>query len=239
MERPDANSQTTGGTSDNKDLAKQQGQRVAGEAQQQAGAVADTAKHETAKVVDDAKHHVQDLTQDAKHQLHQQARSQTEQLGGVVSTLGERVQALADGKPEEAGPIGDYASSIAGQVQHLAGEVDRLGFDGVMDEVQRFARRRPGAFLAGAAVAGFAAARLASGARSAEQSSGGDGRSSTGNDEIDLRTGAVGGPPSGRAIPGTTPLPGAEVRGDRPTPPPVTPSPSSQPDPLATGRVQP
>jgi hypothetical protein len=214
---------------------------VAGEAQQQAAAVAGTAKQETAKVVDDAKHHVQDLTQDAKHQLHQQARTQTEQLGGAVGTLGDRVQALADGRPEEAGPIGDYASSIAEQVQHLASEVDRLGFDGVIDEVQRFARRRPGAFLAGAAVAGFAAARLARGAQSAERSSGDDFRSSGVGDEIDLRTGAVGGPLTGSAVPApaTTPLPGAEVRGDRPTPPSVTPSPSSQPDPLTTGRVQP
>jgi hypothetical protein len=38
--------------------------------------------------------------------------------------------------------------------------VQQRGYDGMVEDAQRLARRRPGVFLAGAAVAGFAIGRL-------------------------------------------------------------------------------
>lgn len=153
---PDSNRTTT-----------KQGQEVAGEAAGQARSVARTASGEASEVAAEARAQARDLAVDAKHQLHHQARQQTGQLGGALDQLGQRMEALASGRAEEAGPVGDYAGSIADQMQRMAGRIDELGFDGVVEEVQRFARRRPGAFLAAAAAAGFAASRLARGAKAA------------------------------------------------------------------------
>lgn len=154
---------------DTVDLTKEEGRQVADETRRQAGAVAGTAKEQAGNVANEAMGHARDLAGSAKQQLHDQARSQTDALGGAIGTFGNRVQALADGDVDRAGPVGDYAQRIAGQVEQLAGRVDELGFDGMIDEVQRYARRRPGAFLLGAAVAGFAVSRLARGAQSAQQ----------------------------------------------------------------------
>lgn len=156
-------------TPDTVDLTREEGRQVADETRRQAGAVAGTAREQAGNVAHEAMGHAKDLAGDAKQQLHRQAQQQTDALGGVIGTLGERVHALADGDIDRAGPIGDYAQRIAGQVDGIADKVDQLGFDGMVDEVQRYARRRPGAFLLGAAVAGFAVSRLARGAQAAQQ----------------------------------------------------------------------
>jgi hypothetical protein len=219
-----------------REVAQEQGREVADDARQQAGHVAETARQEGAKVADEIKHHAIDLAEDAREQLHHQARQQTSNLGQALGQFGGRVHALADGRPEEAGPVGDYADRLAGQVEDIAGRIDELGFDGVVDEVQRFARRRPGAFLAGAAFAGFAVARLTRGGRDAEQGSADSGRTRP------TATGAErpmpGAPPSGtyagsperRAtpMPVDTPTPG--VGGVPPVQTPTT-------DPMSSGQV--
>ncbi|MBS3940181.1 MAG: hypothetical protein KG028_04395 [Actinobacteria bacterium] len=156
-------------TPDTVDLTREEGRQVADETRRQAGAVAGTAKEQAGNVAHEALGQARDLAGDARQQLHRQAQQQTDALGGVIGTLGERVHALADGDIDRAGPIGDYAQRIAGQVDGIATKVDQLGFDGLVDEVQRYARRRPGAFLLGAAVAGFAVSRLARGAQAAQQ----------------------------------------------------------------------
>ncbi len=153
------------------DAAQERGAAVAHDVKDEASAVAGTAKDQAGRVADEARHQARDLAEDARQQLRQQASTQTEHLGAAVGHLGERVQALADGRPEDAGPVGDVVARLGDQVQEIASRVDELGFDGAVDELQRFTRRRPGAFLAGAAALGFAATRLAQGVK-ADQDSG-------------------------------------------------------------------
>lgn len=203
----------SGGGSDTKQAAAEQGQQVKDEASQQARAVAGTARDQASQVADEARTQARGLATDAKQQLHRQAQQQTDQLGGTIGQFGERVEALASGRPEEAGPLADYASSIAEQVQQMAGRVEQLGFDGMIDEAQRFARRRPGAFLAAAAAAGFAVSRLGRGAKDAAD--GGGRTPSPGS----LRT-----PPSGTVR--RDPLTGdIDLTESAPPPPVPTPSP--------------
>jgi hypothetical protein len=183
MERPETQPYAapgqTGQDRDTTDVVREEGEELRHEAAREAQAVAATAGEQTSLVVKEATGHARDLAEDAKHQLHRQAASQTEQLGGVLGQLGDRVHALADGRPDDAGPVGQYADRIADQVDDLAGRIEHLGFDGMIDEVQRFARRRPGAFLAGAALAGFAVSRLGRGVQAAQQDEQqGDGRES-------------------------------------------------------------
>lgn len=200
----------SGEGSDTKQAAAEQGKQVKDEASQQARAVAGTAKDQASQVADEARIQARGLTEDAKQQMHRQARQQTDQLGGVIGQFGQRVEALASGRPEEAGPIGDYAGTIADQAQQIAGRVDELGFDGMVDEVQRFARRRPGMFLAAAAVAGFAVSRVGRGAKDAS-----DGGASGAPSPGSLRT-----PPSA-TVGRRDPLTGDIDLTEGTTPPPV------------------
>jgi hypothetical protein len=232
-----------GDDADRRDVAREQGREVADDARAQAQQVTQTARQEGARVTEEVKHHVVDLAEDAKQQLHQQARTQTDNVGGALEQLGSRFHALAEGRSEDAGPVGEYADRLAEQVDTIARRIDELGFDGLVDEAQRFARRRPGAFLAGAALAGFAVARLSRGARDAEQDQ--HGQPGQQRQQASMQTapglgqpsatrppsGAYAGSPERRATPmpvDTSPVPGAGV-------PPVG-APST--DPLSSGQVR-
>jgi hypothetical protein len=51
-------------------------------------------------------------------------------------------------------------SGVADQAQHLSQRLSGGGLDGTLADARRVARNRPGMFLAGAALAGFIAARV-------------------------------------------------------------------------------
>ena len=83
-----------------------------------------------------------------------------------MRTLSDRLQALTDGRPDEAGPLNGYLDEARGRIAGLATRLDERGVEGVLSDVSRFAQRRPGLFLVAAAGAGFVAGRLVrSGAR--------------------------------------------------------------------------
>lgn len=177
------------------DVAREQGEQVKDEVTQQAQGVAATVTDETSHVAHEAAGHARDLATNAKEQLHRQAREQTAHLGGALGELGDRVHALADGRPEDAGAVGDYTERIADRVDGLAARVSNAGFDDIVADVQSFARRRPGAFLASAAVAGFTVSRLGRGVQASKQEQDGSG------------TSADGAPSASRAAPTAAPAP--------------------------------
>jgi hypothetical protein len=74
--------------------------------------------------------------------------------------LSDQVGALASGRPADAGQLGGYLEDARGQIGQLASRIEQGGLDGLLNDVSRFARRRPGVFLAAAAGAGFLIGRL-------------------------------------------------------------------------------
>lgn len=149
------------------DQAKEQGGQVAGTAKDEARSVTETAKAEASKVTGEAKAQTQNLLQEARGQLREQAGGQTERAAGLARGLADNLQALTEGRVDEAGQIGEYAQQATQEVQRFAQRLDERGFDGVVQDLQSFARRRPGAFLVAAGLAGFATGRLLRGARDA------------------------------------------------------------------------
>lgn len=147
--------------------ARQKAQEVGGQAREQSRQVAGTAKEQAGRVGQEAQTQVRDLMGQTTQQLRDQAQDQTQRLGGTLQSLAADMRALSEGRTDEAGAVGDYAHQAVERVQAFADQVEERGFDGLVDDVQRFARRRPGAFLLSAAVAGFAVGRLARGARDA------------------------------------------------------------------------
>ena len=149
--------------------AREQGQQVAGQAKEQASAVASTAREEASHVADEVRNHAEEMLHEARGQVRQQAEQQSEKLGTGLQRLGDQFRALGEGRPEDAGPVRDYTNRMADAMEQMGRRLNDRGLEGNMEELQRYARRRPGVFLMGAAAAGFAASRLGRGARDAQK----------------------------------------------------------------------
>jgi vacuolar-type H+-ATPase subunit H len=167
-------SESTG--SDRAQQVKEEGRQVAGTAAEQARNVAGTAREEAGNVAQEAKAQARNLTSEARSAIKEQAQSQTQRAAGAVHGLADSFQALTEGRTQDAGPIGEYAEQASAQVRRFAERIDQRGFDGLVQDVQSFARRQPTTFLIGAAVAGFAVGRMVRGARDAGSDSGGSGQ---------------------------------------------------------------
>jgi hypothetical protein len=145
-------------------VAAERTKEVAGTASEQARTVADSAREHAGEVREEVAKQSREIVHQAKAKLREQGRAQTHELASTVRGWAGQTQALADGRPHEAGPVADYARRAADRATTLAGKLEERGMDGILDDLQRFARRRPGVFLLGAAVAGFGVGRLVRGA---------------------------------------------------------------------------
>jgi hypothetical protein len=133
--------------------------------------VAGDARSEASAVMSEAGAQAQNLVGEARTALRRQASDGTNRAAGAVDQLAGRLRGLADGDTDQAGDLRRYAQDLGDRLGGLAGRINDRGLDGLVDDVQRFARRRPGMFLAVAAGAGFAAGRLFQGAKADMESS--------------------------------------------------------------------
>ena len=171
---------------------------VATTAKEEARGVAGDARSEAAAVVSEAGAQAQHLVDEARTTLRQQASDGANRAAGAVDELGTRFRALADGDAEQAGDLQRYARDLGDRLGDVAGRMNARGFDGLVDDLQRFARRRPGVFLAVTAGAGFAAGRLFRGAKADAESP-----STSSNGNASGQAGSAGGiAGSGRASAG-------------------------------------
>ncbi len=156
-----------------------QAAEVASTAADAAGQVAQTAVDQAKDVVGEARDQAgqlsqevarqgRDLVEESKNQLHEQARTQTDRIAKSLRDIAEQLSGMVEGRPPESGAVHDYVQQAADKVGDLAQRVDQRGFDGLVQDAERFARRRPGVFLAGAVAMGFGIGRLFRGAKSAE-----------------------------------------------------------------------
>ena len=133
---------------------------VANETTEQAKRVAGEAQDQARRVAGDVADHARDVLDQTRSEVRSQADQGTKRVAGGLRTIGQQLQALRDGRTNEAGPLRDYADQARDKVDALAARLDARGIDGVASDLTAFARRRPGLFLLGCAGAGFAVARL-------------------------------------------------------------------------------
>jgi hypothetical protein len=183
--------------------------------------VAHEAKGQASEVAHIAGNELHTAWQGLQHDLRGQASQQAERAGQGLRRVSAQLEALRQGDTEGAGPMLGYAEQLQGRVQGLAQRVEEGGIDGVMADVRTFARRRPVAFLAGAAAAGFLVGRLvrsSSGSGNGANSSPMDGYTS-----MPTATYRTGSPTTGPAPLTSTGLPSAA-----PGVPPPPPAPLSE-----------
>ena len=139
--------------------AKEQAGQVGQTAAQAGGQVAQTTKEQAANVVGEAKQQARDLVGEARTQVGSQAGQQKGRaVEGLRSLAGE-----LDGMVEQGGQSGiaaEVARQVASRAHGLADHLDRHEPAELLDQVRSYARRRPVAFLAGAAVLGVLAGRM-------------------------------------------------------------------------------
>jgi len=134
-----------------------------------AAGVKDVAKSEASNVAQEAKYQARNLVDQTRSQLRDQASNQksavAEKLHGFASELGSMAS-----KADESGPMSDLVQDASRRVGEISHWLDNHEPTDLLDEVKRFARRRPVAFLAIAAAAGVVAGRVTRGAVAANTS---------------------------------------------------------------------
>jgi len=160
----------TGGADDGTSKAKQ----VAGQTKEAAGQAAtdvkDTAKEQAQRVGAEAKAQARNVAADVRDKVSEQARTQNDRLVGSIRQTADHLDEMRGDRADS--PAAAVVSRVADGGRQLADYLDRNGPDGVLREVQDFARRRPGAFLATALAAGFVVGRLGKSVAKADSGAG-------------------------------------------------------------------
>ncbi|GIJ80935.1 hypothetical protein SAMN05443287_104534 [Micromonospora phaseoli] len=152
-------SPTTGGAQSKVQAARSQAPAAAHTVQHAGGEVAHGAVEEGKATAAEANRQVRHLLGEAANQLNQQADTQQKRAAAGLRSLGDELESMSS-RDERHGLAGDLARQAAEQAHRAAEWLDEREPGAVVAEVRDFARRRPGLFLAGAAVAGMLAGRL-------------------------------------------------------------------------------
>ncbi len=154
---------------------RDQGAQVMQSAAGQAAEVVGTAREQAAQVAQEASAQARGLLEETRSRFEEQATEGAEKLGDNLRRVGEEALALAEGRPEEAPMVRDYVQragdmllDASERAYGVADDMESRGLGGVLQDVQRFARRRPGAFLVGTALAGIAVGRAVRAASAAD-----------------------------------------------------------------------
>ena len=175
LEQPDTPGQDPGygdyGDQSNStvDTAKSEAANVKDTAASAASDVAQTAKSEASNVAQEAKYQARNLMDQTRSEVRGQVNSQQSALAGKLNGWASELGSMAS-KSDESGTMTDLAHEASRRVGEISHWLDNHEPRDVLEEVKRFARRQPVAFLAIAAAAGVVAGRLTRGAVAANTS---------------------------------------------------------------------
>lgn len=130
---------------------------------QEAGAaghrVADTAKQEARSVASEAKFQVRKLADRVGGEVRSQASTQQHRAAGGIRDVGSQFSEMA-ATTTSSGVARDLVETVGARADSVASWLDQREPQDLVEEVKRFARRRPGVFLAVAAGVGVVIGRL-------------------------------------------------------------------------------
>lgn len=151
----------------------------------EAGAhMADVAKGEAGRVVSEAGRQARNLMGQARNELADQAGTQQQKVANGLRTVSQQLSDMGD-KAENPGMAVDLVREAAQRTGSLASWLDARDPGAIVEEVKRFARRRPGVFIGIAAVAGIALGRVTRAAVTSASEAGERGRPARGRAETE------------------------------------------------------
>jgi hypothetical protein len=156
------------GSPSTKDVAKDQAGTVASTAASAGSQVASTAADQAKQVTQETKRQAQDLIAQGRtqvtSQLQDQARNGQLKASEGLEQIAQQLRTMVSGSGETpTGPAADLVTQAGDKAQELATWLQSREPGDLLVEARNFARRRPGAFIFGAAVAGILAGRLTTG----------------------------------------------------------------------------
>ena len=134
-----------------------------------ASGVKEVARGEVAHVAEEAKYQTRSLVDQTRYELRGQVMNQQSSLASKLNGWASELGSMAS-KSDESGPMTDLAQEASRRVGEFSHWLDDHEPADLLDEVKRFARRRPGTFILLAAAAGVVAGRLTRGAVSGKTS---------------------------------------------------------------------
>lgn len=173
-----------------RDVAKDEAATVATDAKDSAQEVASTTKEQAGEVTQEAKVQARALYDQAKDELGQQATDQQARAASGLSALGDELSTMAE--RSDGGMAADLAKQAADRAHTASQWLEQREPGDVLTELTSFARRRPGAFLAGAAALGFLGGRLTRGLAD-------DARDDSGSEDVSATPSVAGTAPTGAA----------------------------------------
>ena len=160
---------STTGDQSTKDVAKGEAAAVKDTAVDAGKEVASTAKDEAVNVAAEAKQQVKSLLGTATSEVQNQASTQQGRLASTLRSYTDELQGIGQGTAP-SGVVGDLVQQAASKGSEIAQWLEDREPGDVLEEVRRFARRRPVVFLALCGLAGVVAGRITRGAVAANTS---------------------------------------------------------------------
>lgn len=149
--------------------ASQEGSAVAHHAKDAVADVASTAKEQTQQVAQEAVHQTRQIVGDARQRIVREADEQARRVSQGIAKLADELSSMVE-HSAEGSPAAGALRQVADTGRQAARFLDERGAGGVLDSAQDFARRKPGTFLLGAAVAGFLVGRVVKSANGSSDS---------------------------------------------------------------------
>lgn len=165
---PSAGSET-GDDAGAKERAQQTASTAVDESRHVAGVAADEVKSVAAEAKDHARNLVSEARSQVQGQVDDQSRQQKDLLASTLGTFGNDLASMAE---DGSGLAADVAHEVADRARSLSQHLEGREPSELLDDVRRFARQRPGAFLLGALAAGVVVGRLARGTKDAIEADG-------------------------------------------------------------------
>lgn len=161
------------------DAAREQASDIKDHAMDAGGHLAETSKERASDVVGEAKSQAKDLLGQTRDELRDQAEQQQRRVAEGLRSISDEFSQMAQNS-ENGGMASELVQNAAQRTGSIAGWLDDRDPGSLLSEVRRFASRKPGTFIAVAAVAGLLAGRLTRSIASSASDQSGDSASSGG-----------------------------------------------------------
>lgn len=148
----------SGGASDTVRNAAHEAAGVASAAKDEAVGVVETAKSEAGAVAHEAKDQARELYHRTTAELKEQAGVQQRRVAAGLRSVGGELGAMAEGA--DGGVAADLVRQASSRIEGVAAWIGDRDPGSLLTEVKSYARRKPGMFIAVAALAGVVAGRL-------------------------------------------------------------------------------
>lgn len=149
-------------------VAREQAAGVGQSVREAGGQVAGTAAERAKDVVSEAQWQGRDLLGQAQQQARDQAQAQQHKAAGRMRGLADELSVMA-ANGDQGSSATVLVREAAGSLHDAAAWLEQHKPEDLVEEVRRFARRRPGVFVFAAAMAGVAAGRLTRGTVAAQK----------------------------------------------------------------------